>query len=180
MSAPGAISAGQMVSPGQQAINKKLTDDYTDPTTNEGNLLSLITLKNILGKADGDGEIDKTLRAMAREETRHLMLAMKVLTKNSDPASVKLQEKYGRDMSAAIALSKVFKSKSDEKEVEMLLNPFVMDTIRLKGTERNKRGGFRNGAEIDAGGADSDPSGTKAKSAVGGNPITFWGDAGAG
>ena len=165
MSAPGAISAGQMVPPGQQAMNKKLVDDYTDPTTNEGNLLSLITLKNILGGDGGEAGVDETLRNMAKEETRHLILAMKILTKNTDASSVKLQEKYGRDMSAAISLSKVLKTKADEKEVELLLNPFVMDTIRGKGAARNERGGFRQ-AHI-AAADDSDPASSYAKSSVG-------------
>jgi hypothetical protein len=171
MSAPGAVSAGSLVPRGQQATNQKLVDDYTDPTTNEGNLLSLITLKNILGGAGGIGGVDDTLQAMAKEETRHLMLAMKVLTADgaADMKAAKLQEKYGRDMSGAIALSKVLKSKSDEKEVDMLLNPFVMATIRGKGPARANRAGFRE-EDVAAGGAEADITGPKARSSVG----TAW------
>lgn len=135
-----------LVPPSEQAVNKKLNDDYTDPTTNEGNLLSLITLKNILGDEAG---VNSTLKDMAKEETRHLMLAMKILTSKGDqgdPATgqavQKLQEKYGRDMAGAVKLGKLLKTKADEKEVELLLAPFVIDTIKGKSAQRQVRGGF--------------------------------------
>jgi len=164
------VSAGQLVPGAQAATNMKLVDDYTDPTTNEGNLLSLITLKNILGSQDGNGPVDIALKDMAKEETRHLMLAMRVLTGN-DPRAQKLQDKFGRDMNGAIALSKIFKTKADEKEVELLLNPFIMDTIRNKSEERKIRGGFTI-AETRAGAVGSDPSGAHAPVAV----RNLWGN----
>ncbi len=138
----------QLVSPQEAKKNLDLTDDYTDPTTNEGNLLSLITLKNILGSEAG---VDDTLKAMAKEETRHLMLAMKILTdtgtvpgmpEHHKMAIQKLQEKYGRDMSGAVKLGKLLKTKADEKEVEMMVEPFVVDTLRGKQGPRSLRGGF--------------------------------------
>lgn len=143
MSAPGAASAGQLVQ--NQGINQRLTDDYTNPQTNEGNLLSLITLQQIIGA--GDTEAKAAIAGMAKEETRHLIQAMKMLTQEGKDdykgqRLAKIQDKYGRDMNAAVQLAKVLKAKGDEKEVDLLLNPFVMDTVRGKGSQRNKRGGF--------------------------------------
>jgi len=161
------VSAGQLVPGSQAATNMKLVDDYTDPTTNEGNLLSLITLKNILGSHNGKGEVDDALKAMAKEETRQLMMAMRVLT-GEDKRAQKLQDKFGRDMNGAIALSKVFKTKADEKEVELLLNPFIMDTIRNKADVRKERGGFTKTEVAPTGG---DPAGAHAAEAV----SNLWG-----
>lgn len=133
--------------------DQALNDDHTDPQTNEGNLLSLITLKQILGK---EGQTDKVLAAMAKEETRHLMMAMRILSSNGDnglitgdapiAAAAKLQDKFGRDMSAALRLGKLLKNKADSKEVELMLNPFVLDTINNKGESRNTRSGFKRTA----------------------------------
>ena len=148
MSGPSAKS---MISESasEQKINQRFTDDYTNPTTNEGNLLSLITLKQIVGGQQG---VDDTLRDMAKEETRHLMLAMKILTNRNglgnaaaDSAAAKLQDKFGRDMNAAIKLGKLLKAKGDAKEVELMLQPFVQSTIVNKGPIRAGRGGFTLG-----------------------------------
>ncbi len=124
-----------------------LTDDHTNPTTNEGNLLSLITLQNIVGGNDTKQGPGKILADMAREETRHLMLAMKILTQDgtesvSGHAALKLQDKFGRDMNGAIRLGKLLKAKTDQTEVDMMLNPFVMDTFITRGDGRNVRGGL--------------------------------------
>lgn len=126
----------------------RITDDYTNPTTNEGNLLSLITLKNILG---GEGGADATIKAMAKEETRHLMLAMKILT--HDPpdaqkngvtamATARLQDKFGRDMAGAVRLGRLLKAKGDEREVDLMLDPFIMDTLAGKTKTQQVRSGF--------------------------------------
>jgi len=149
----GAPGPGSLVE-NERAL-QKLTDDYTDPNTNEGNLLTLITLKNILGTG---GQNEEVLKRMAKEETRHLMLAMRILTEDGtgaggaapDPATAaaatKLQEKYGRDMRGALKLGNVLKQKADEKEVEQMLAPFVLGDLTTKGEERIKRAGFNLGS----------------------------------
>jgi hypothetical protein len=147
----GAPNAGSLVE--NQKTLRGLTDDYTDPTTNEGNLLSLITLKNIVGEPAGvavaDQKINALLKNMAKEETRHLLLAMKILTHTEGgdavvrAAAAKLQDKYGRDMTAAVKLAKVLKAKADEKEVDMMLSPFVLSDLNTKGDARVERGGFQ-------------------------------------
>ena len=48
----GAQAASALLSGTEKAANTVLTDDYTNPTANEGNLLSLITLNQILGADD--------------------------------------------------------------------------------------------------------------------------------
>lgn len=145
----------------ERSANARLMDDFTDPTTNEGNLLSLITLKQIVGETGGDGSVNHTLRAMAKEETRHLMLAMRILTASETgpvgdekgkgnklegaalAAAQKLQDKFGRDMNGAIKLGKLLKAKGDSRETELMLQPFVNDTITTK--DRAARGGFSLG-----------------------------------
>ncbi len=142
------------MSSGEEKANRAMTDNYANPVTNEGNLLSLITLKQILGDGDGEGqkEVQDIVHGMAKEETRYLLQAMKILggkledtSGQAGMATMKLREKYGRDMNSALKLASVLKAKSDEKEVELMLNPFVMDTLRNGSAERSTRGGFTIG-----------------------------------
>lgn len=129
--------------------NAEMIDDYSDPTTNEGNLLSLITLKQIVGSADGKSPYDDVIKSMAAEETRHLMLAMAILSEDGSgklakaaPAAQKLQDKFGRDMAGAVRLGKLLKTQADAKEVELMMEPFVRATLFKKGKSRNIRSGF--------------------------------------
>ena len=111
--------------------------------TNEANLLSLITLSQLL---EDEGAASDAIKGMAKEETRYLVQAMKILTDNRPGvpgmASQKLQDRFGRDMAGAVKLAELLKSQGDQKEVELLLNPFIMDTLRSKDTPRQQRGGF--------------------------------------
>ena len=120
---------------------------------NEGNLLTLITLDQLLTKAPGAAGTAEAIGLMAKEETRHLVQAMKILTDTRSgeegAAAQKLQDKFGRDMAGAVALSSVLQSEGAKKEVELLINPFVMDTIRSKGSGRQQRGGFTTGKSTD-------------------------------
>ena len=151
---PGGVQAAASLIPGQQqAANTVLTDDYANPTANEGNLLSLITLNQILGKKPTAAEMkgpQGTFYKMAQEETKYLTMAMQILTdemKDAEPernaAIAKLKEKFGTDMAAAVRLGNVLKTRTNDKEEEMWLNPFTMDMLRAKHTKSSKtRGGF--------------------------------------
>ena len=149
---PGGVQAAAALIPGQQqAANTVLTDDYANPTANEGNLLSLITLNQILGKKPADLTTPEgTFYKMAKEETKYLTMAMQILTdemKDAEPernaAIAKLKEKFGTDMAAAVRLGNVLKTRTNDKEVEMWLNPFTMDMLRAKHTKSSRtRGGF--------------------------------------
>lgn len=152
------VPANALVNANQQAVNRLLNDNNTNPVTNEGNLLSLITLRQILGEeipaanpfggGDDHNDIKRIVKGMAIEETRYLMQAMKILTgplparREHMNSTIKLRNKYGKDMTAALQLAKVLKAKGDEKEVELMLNPYVMDTLRNQPLANRRRAGF--------------------------------------
>ena len=144
------VGAQAQVPQAQQTVNTRLLDNHTNPITNEGNLLSLITLQQVLGR-EPQNEIQRIVQGMAKEETRYLVQAMKILTGdihgiqgNAQRAGVlKLREKYGRDMDAALKLGEVLKARGDSKAVDLMFNPFVMDSLRSNDEDANIRGGFR-------------------------------------
>lgn len=145
-------TANDLVSPKDQKLAEKVLGKTSDAVTNEGNLLSLITLKQILGDEDPNGkEVKEILRGAAKEETRYLMQAMKILT-GDIPDDIapevkagyqRLRGQYGQDMAGALKLGEVLKAKASDKELELLYNPFVLDTIRNKNHEHRMAGGFK-------------------------------------
>lgn len=148
-----------------------LIDDFSDPVSNEGNLLTLMTLQNVLKSQPGEdpNSEQSVFRAMAKEETRHLRTAMRVLTAKDGPQAVlagvstfgngpaaqnqailrarQLQAKFGKDMAGAVKLAKLLKSESDELEVRSLLRPFALAATAKKGDPNSRSGGFYNVSE---------------------------------
>lgn len=101
-------------------------DENTEPVTNEGNLLSLMTMRDFYKDDKGriPDEISKIFNGVAREETRYMTAALAVLADTSQN-SVRIQNKFGRDFDAAKAIAKLLKQKADEKEFENTLLPYV-------------------------------------------------------
>jgi hypothetical protein len=113
-------------------------DETTQPVTNEGNLLSLMTMRDFY--KDHEGKLDATIAGIfnnvAREESRYMMSALAVLADKSEH-SKKIQSKFGRDFDAAKEIAKLLKQKADEREFDLTLQPFV-DHLT---TGRNSTGG---------------------------------------
>jgi hypothetical protein len=101
-------------------------DENTAPITNEGNLLSLMTMRDFYKGADGTipAGIKGIFDNVAREESRYMMSALAVLADKSQN-SVRIQNKFGRDFDAAKSIAKLLKQKADEQEFENTLKPFV-------------------------------------------------------
>jgi len=146
----GGPSASAMVNPAQQGMNQSLSNNYTDPVTNEANVMSLMTLKAAFKGHKEELKINKILNNAIAEESRHLLHSLSILTGPLTDAKTdshkqgmqKLREKYGRDLKGAINLSNTLKAMSDKREIEMWLDPHINDAIRTKETDRLIRGGF--------------------------------------
>lgn len=110
-------------------------DDLSNPTPNENNLLSLLTLRD-LSKSDDDKDI---INRIAHQETKHLISAMKILgqdiPENASTAIEKdtlvLQRKFGKDTKGSIALAKLIKDHENKDK---------FDTIIRRTTNRNVGG----------------------------------------
>jgi hypothetical protein len=105
-------------------------DENTAPITNEGNLLSLMTMRDFYKNEEGKvpADIKKIFDNVAQEESRYMMSALKVLSAQT-PAARKMQTKFGRDFDAAKSIAKLLKQKADEKEFEDTVAEFVKPLV---------------------------------------------------
>ena len=110
----------------ERAGKRFFLDSHSKVIPNEGNLLSLMTLKQFYqGKAE-EAIFDK----IAEEENRYLISAMDMLqgTKTAQgekDVQTKLRSKFGSDFDSALSLAGLLKSKSDEKAFDQLINPAI-------------------------------------------------------
>ena len=106
----------------------KFLDEYTDSVPSEGNLLSLLTMKQFY-----QGEADKTeiIKNIAEEENQYLMKAMEILGSNPAAAAddvekrrrMRMQDKFGKDFKSAVGLAALLKSEADELEFRKIIRP---------------------------------------------------------
>lgn len=113
-------------------------DNHSNVIPNEGNLLSLLTMKKFYKGQDEE----KWLTSIGQEEGKYLTEAMKMLTAKSGvnaagdslanglsandlKSAKKLQQKFGSDFNAALGLANMLKSKSEQVEFDSLINPLV-------------------------------------------------------
>lgn len=110
-------------------------DSHDKVIPNEANLLSLMTLKEFY--AD-DTVAKDAFEIIGKNETKYLTEAMKILSDDTevDPnqpktmATKKLQQKFGRDFNAAIALSNMLKNKAEELEYNELITAVIPSDLR--------------------------------------------------
>lgn len=111
----------------ERAGKRFLLDSHSKVIPNEGNLLSLMTLKKFYSSdATQTGIID----AIAKEENRYLLSAMNLLqgkqdTEPKQDIQRKLRSKFGSDFDSALSLAGLLKSKADERAFEELIKPAV-------------------------------------------------------
>lgn len=96
-------------------------DDLSVATPNENNLLSLLTVKDLV--SDEDKEIVKKI---AQEETKHLINAMKLLTEEPDDSNAgmarkKLQDKFGKDTRGAVSLAQLLKDHENKDKFDAII-----------------------------------------------------------
>ena len=111
----------------ERAGKRFFLDSHSKVIPNEGNLLSLMTLKQFYaGKPEAQLFDD-----IAKEENRYLLSAMDMLqgdkSGDTDAASVqkKLRSKFGSDFDSALSLAGLLKAKSDEKAFDDLIQPAI-------------------------------------------------------
>ena len=119
----------------------KFLDEYTDSVPSEGNLLSLLTMKQFY---QGDDEATNAIKAIAKEENQYLMKAMEIL--GSDPADAvddverrrrqRMQDKFGKDFKSAVGLASLLKSEADELEFRKIIRPELQSIITKRGGAR--------------------------------------------
>ena len=119
----------------------KFLDEYTDSVPSEGNLLSLLTMKQFY-----QGEADKTeiIKNIAEEENQYLMKAMEILGSNPAAAAddvekrrrMRMQDKFGKDFKSAVGLAALLKSEADELEFRKIIRPELQSIIEQRGGDR--------------------------------------------
>ena len=96
-------------------------DDHTPAIPSEGNMLTLLTMKDLF-KDGGDEEAKAALGAIAKEESKYLMQAMKVLSSETSgdggDSIRRMQDKFGKDMAGATQLAQLLKNESIKQEYE--------------------------------------------------------------
>ena len=124
----------------ERAGKRFFLDSHSKVIPNEGNLLSLMTLKQFYqGKAE-----EEIFNKIAEEENRYLLSAMDMLqgTKTGDANEVqKLRSKFGSDFDSALSLAGLLKSKADEKAFEQLIDPAI---TKLASTTLDRAKGIFN------------------------------------
>ena len=111
----------------ERAGKRFFLDSHSKVIPNEGNLLSLMTLKQFYSQ---DANKTKLFDDIAKEENRYLLSAMDMLqgTKTDDAdkdIQTKLRTKFGSDFDSALSLAGLLKSKSDEKAFDELIQPAI-------------------------------------------------------
>lgn len=99
----------------EKAQHSYLADNYTESKANTGNWQSLMMLQKMYAKEGeyDEGSPQKAIADIAKEESKYLVAAMKALTGNSK-AERNIQKKFGKNLEAAITVSKLLKNESDE------------------------------------------------------------------
>ena len=137
ISHPKAVS-GKLVdeSAKSQRMGQKLVENYTDPLANEGNLLTLMTLRQF-AESKPDTTEGKGIRDMAMEEMRYINKAIYWLTLQPDDGkgtdrqyrnttdqrallaqAAHLQRHHGRNMEGVVELAKKLKEASVDQAVD--------------------------------------------------------------
>ena len=96
----------------QQAdVRSFFLDDHSQAPANEPNMLTFLTMRDLF--KDDNEAIDKT----AREESKYLMTAMKIL-QSDDDENKNIQQKFGKDLKGANELASLLKSEAIKREYE--------------------------------------------------------------
>ena len=127
-------------------------DEHTTAVPSEGNMLTLLTMKDLF-KTPGGSTNETAIGAVAKEESRYLVQAMKILS--TDPEQGwgagedgeggsnlsadqkrtirRMQDKFGKDFKGATELSKLLKTEAVRVEFEDAIKSFVGPKIRSGG-----------------------------------------------
>ena len=121
----------------------KFLDEYTDSVPSEGNLLSLLTMKQFYGATSNEG---KTIARIANEENQYLMKAMEILGADLNANGLdegekrrrqRMQDKFGKDFKSAVGLAALLKSEADELEFRKIIRPELQQIIEKRNSNRS-------------------------------------------
>ena len=137
----------------------KFLDEYTDSVPSEGNLLSLLTMKQFYQGTDRDSVAKQgIIGRIAQEENQYLMKAMEILGADLNERGLdekvkrrrqRMQDKFGKDFKSAVGLAALLKSEADELEFRKIIQPELQTIIAGRGGTRND-GIFVNDATLAA------------------------------
>ena len=103
----------------QQAdVRSFFLDDHSQAPANEPNMLTFLTMRDLF--KDDVEAIDKT----AKEESKYLMTAMKIL-QSDDDENKNIQQKFGKDLKGANELASLLKSEAIKREYESDMDQLI-------------------------------------------------------
>ena len=121
----------------------KFLDEYTDSVPSEGNLLSLLTMKQFYGERSAEGQV---IKRIANEENQYLMRAMEILGADLNDNRIdegekrrrqRMQDKFGKDFKSAVGLAALLKSEADELEFRKIIRPELQQIIEKRNNNRS-------------------------------------------
>lgn len=104
--------------------------EHTSTRASEGNMLSLLTMKDLLRAGSAD---EKALQAIAMEESKYLRQAMKIVSADINQITdadhkrtiTRLQDTYGKDLAAAYSLANLLKTEQIRDEFQASIKPLL-------------------------------------------------------
>ena len=104
----------------QQAdVRGYFLDDHSQAQSNEPNMLTFLTMRDLFKTNDGTSDEEKAIGATAREESKYLLTAMKILQSDDSVAeNKKFKDKFGKDLKGASDLAQVLKTEAIKREYE--------------------------------------------------------------
>ena len=117
----------------QQAdVRSFFLDDHSQAPANEPNMLTFLTMRDLF---KGDGDSEEAIAGTAKEESKYLMTAMKIL--QSDNAENKnIQQKFGKDLKGANELASLLKSEAIKREYEHDMDQLISKHEKDLGRKR--------------------------------------------
>ena len=121
-------------------------DDHSTANPSEGNMLTLLTMRDLFkktegGNADEEEKASRAIASVAQEESRFLLKAMQVLTADNrgdaiaQRATQRLKDKFGKDFAGASELAKLLKAESIRNDFEEAIKPHLLPTSNNKSTD---------------------------------------------
>lgn len=100
-------------------------DEHTTPIPSEGNMLTLLTMKDLVASENDK----KALMGIAQEESKYLVHAAKILqavpSGDKKEQIARIQDKFGKNFAGATELATLLKNESLRREWEDEIGTFL-------------------------------------------------------
>ena len=119
-------------------------DEHTPALPSEGNMLTIMTLKDLYKTQNGASPEEVALTSVHKEESKYLMHALKILAaptksdgdeaaKKKAAAAQRIQNKFGKDLAGATQLAQLIKQEAVKAEFEADIKPIMKGFERVEG-----------------------------------------------